>query len=275
MIVAPDWTTLRGVSAGLDSTSPIERKKAVERIVGLIADEVPDVEAVRLYDVDDDIAIVRYATDLQEKSASALSGLPLVNRCLEERRAIWQPEERQWAQPLIAGEYAIGAVEMLVEELDEDWLTWLDVIVTQMARAEAIVRLPEGAPTAEDEKTGVTHRRPNRLVTASRMLLTATEYEDIATAAMYMVGPDITAVTVTIFEQPLSVQGRGVDGIANNRRFVGAIATRAAIRNLAPDEAVSSLPEQSFVANLRQEIPLIIDNVETDAGYLSGWMREQ
>ncbi|MEL6151233.1 MAG: GAF domain-containing protein, partial [Chloroflexota bacterium] len=273
MIVAPDWTTLRGIATGLDADAPVERQQALERIVKLISDELPDIEAVRLYDVQGEIAIVRHATDKKVMSADALSNLPLVARCIAEQRAIWLPEKNHWAQPLMATGRIIGAMELLVEDLDDEWLTWLDIIVTQIAHATAITQA-EPTPTPDATQPASPLRRSNRLITASRMLLAAEEYDDIATAAMYMVGQNIAAVTITIFEQPLSTHGRGADGMANNRRFVGALATRDSVRNMEADEAVSSLPEQSFVTNLRQEIPLIIDNVQTDAGYLSGWMRE-
>ncbi len=272
MIVSPDWTTLKGFAVGLDAEDPIEKKQAIERTLRLIANELPDVEAVRLYSLHDGTLLVRAATDKLEKAVVPLTQDSTLTQCIREQSTIWDDKAKQWVTCLHATRHIVGVLEVIVPELDDEWLIWLGVIGEQIAKSLAIGELPHTAqaPSLDDIQT-----RTQKLIIASRMLLTAGAEDEIATAAMYVAGDNITAVMVTLFEQPLAIQKGIDDGIANNRRYVGAIATREYVELLDQNESISGLPEASFLDSLRQEIPIIIDDVEIDAGYLSAWMREQ
>ena len=91
MIVSPDWSTLRGVAAGLDSADPIQRQKALEQTIQLVTDELPDVNAVRLYVLDGQTLIVRAATDFEQKAVKSLSAMPLAAAALERDAGAWEP----------------------------------------------------------------------------------------------------------------------------------------------------------------------------------------
>ncbi len=272
MIVSPDWTTLRGFAVGLNAEDPVERKRAIERTLRLIAEELPDVEAVRLYSLDDGTLLIRAATDKPEKAAVPLTPNSSIAACIRDQKTLWDAKTKQWVSCLHAGDYIVGVLEVLVDELDDDWLVWLGVIAEQVATSLALSEMPQATLTPSLDDIQV---RTQKLVIASRMLLVADAEDEIATAAMYVAGANIIGVMVTLFEQSLSIQPAAGDATADNRRYVGAVATRESVELLDQNESISSLPEKSYLDSLRQEIPIIIEDVETDAGYLSGWMREQ
>lgn len=271
MIVAPDWTTLSGVSVGLDAASPIERKQALERVLHLIVDEMPDVHGVRLYDLDGDVAIVRAATDLQEKAASPLTQMPAIVASLDAGQNTWHADQRQWIGLLRVGEHVFAVLEILVEELDEEWLAWCDVLTDMTAKALA---LSERAPSPLLSAGAVWELDTPRFVTASRMLLSAEGHQEIATAAMYIISPRITGVMVTLFDSPVAQDTPTAESINNNGRFVGAVATRDFTQHFDRDATIGGLPQQSFLDLLCQNVPVAVGNIQTDAGYLTGWMRE-
>ena len=93
MIVSPDWSTLRGVAAVLDSADPIQRQKALEQTIQLVMDELPDVNAVRLHVLDGQNLIVRAATDFEQKVVKSLSVLPLAANVLEQGTSTWNPDD--------------------------------------------------------------------------------------------------------------------------------------------------------------------------------------
>ncbi len=271
MIVAPNWTTLRHVAAGLDANDPVRRKQALKQTLELVVDELPDVHAVRFYTLEAETAIVRLATDLPAKNARALGNLPNFGRAVESVESIWQPEQRQWVYCLRGGEQIVGIFEVIVDELDEDWIVWLEVIGDEVGKSLVIA---EGRQQPATEAAGDLLPQTMRLINASQMLLSASAYDDIATAAMYATGESISGVSLTIFETPLSVHAVGTEGVTDNRRFSAAYATRSSVQRIEQGDSISSLPELSYITYLRQGTPIVIDNVETDAGYLSGWMRE-
>jgi GAF domain-containing protein len=272
MIVAPDWNVLRGIARGLDSSDPIERKKAIENTLHIITDTLPDVQAVRIYELKEHIAVIRAATDKAENTAKPLDDLPGIAANLDGKESRWEPEQKQWLCPLTAADQTIGFLEVLVENLDDDWITWLEIIANQITHALAAnTLLTSPAPDSKNLAQGAV----NRLIAAAQMLVTAEDYDDIATVAIFVANERATAVWITLFEQPISIHDTGSEGLANNKRYTAAFANRTNSELIDPQASTSSLPELSFVQNLRQEIPIVIDKVTTDAGYLTGWMREQ
>ena len=142
MIVSPDWSTLRGVAAGLDSADPIQRQRALEQTIQLVTDELPDVKAVRLYVLDGQKFIVRAATDFEQKAVKSLSVLPLAAQALERDASAWKPDEGHWSMPLAAMGTTLGVFEVLAPEVDDEWMTWLSVIGDRVAKALALAEQP-------------------------------------------------------------------------------------------------------------------------------------
>ncbi len=273
MIIAPDWTTLKGIVAGVDAPDLVKRKQALQRTLNTIADSLPDVHAVRLYDIDNHTVIVRAATDLEDMTVHNLSDYPRIQELFDTGASLWQPAEQQWLCPLMVAGQRIGLLEVLVEDLDDEWITWLEVIATQLAPLLGIHRTVP--PSDADNHSQLADRRVKRLVHVSQMLIASEDYDEAATAAMYVTEDNVIAVMMTIFTQPFSVHDSGAEGITNNRRYVAAVATSEASQRLDQNETISPMPELSYIPNLRQEIPIVLDNVRTEAGYLTSWMREQ
>ncbi|MEO0561012.1 MAG: GAF domain-containing protein [Chloroflexota bacterium] len=277
MIVAPDWTTLKGIAAGLDAPDPIGRRKALQHLLETVTESLPDVHAVRLYDIEKQTIIVRAATDLEEMAVFPLSDYPVIQNLFEQGEILWQPEQQQWMAPLIAADEPVGLLEVLVEELDEDWLTWLSLIAGQLAPALGLQQMANrpiptetgtvNAPTSQEQVA--------RLVKATRMLAASEDYDEAATATMYIADERVVSVMLSVFDQPLDTNETGTDGVTNNRRYVAAVATLRSAELVEQNESLAGMPELSYIKDIRNQIPITLSNIQTDAGYLTQWMRQR
>ena len=113
------------------------------------------------------------------------------------------------------------------------------------------------------------------MTATSRMLIAAEDYDDVAAAVMHTIDDEVQALALTLFEQPLDVDAEGTEGVTANRRYVQAYADASGVYMPEQDDTKSAMPEQSFIVDLRRGVPLVVDNVATDAGYLPAWLREQ
>lgn len=271
MIVAPEWSILRGIARGLDSSEPVHQQEALAHIFKTVTDVLPEVEAMRVFTLDGTTALVMGATDLPRTTPRPLTQIPNSDIPLNEQRSHWDAERNHWLGPLVDDSQVFGLVELIVAEVDDEWMIWLDLLAGQIADALSLSQY-RGKVTldASEEK-----RLTDRLTAASRMLLNANDYEDVAAAIIYTAQPNVQAALVTLFDQPLDTNETGIEGIANNLCQSVALATREAVARLSPLTATSDMPELSYINQLRQEIPVLVDNVETNTGFLTGFVREQ
>jgi GAF domain-containing protein len=272
MIVAPEWTTLRGIGLGLDHPNPTERKRALGRVLTTIMEALPDVHAVRIFDMAGSILVVRAATDRSDMSTAKLVDYPEHTQLSLENISLWQPEKGQWLCLLTSQDEPIGLFEVLVDDLDDEWITWLELIATQVAGRLALghdaVATP--MPTSVDGS-----QQAARLVQAVRMLAASDDYDEAAQAALYLADPAVTALAITMFEQPIVAHEGIAEGGAGNHRYVAAFGTRERVRVLDPGVAISAMPGASYIQDLRQEVPIVLEDIGAQDGYLLGWLREQ
>ena len=174
--------------------------------------------------------------------------------------------------PLAAMGTTLGVFEVLAPEIDDEWMTWLSVIGDRVAKALALTETQAQADAATTDS-----REPSAddMTTTSRMLIAAEDYDDVAAAAMHMIDDEVQALALTLFEQPLDVDAEGTEGVTANRRYVQAYADGGGVQMPERDATKGGMPEQSFIVDLRRGVPLVVDNVAMDAGYLPGWLREQ
>jgi GAF domain-containing protein len=275
MIISPDWMTLRDIAHGVDSPDPIRRQEALLRALRIIEDTLPDVKGVRLYRLDGQTVIVRAATDLPERQAKPLSTLPSLTESLEieDGHSLWLPEKQQWVGCWRLNGQIQGFLEVIVNNLDDEWVVWLEVILTELGAA--LLLAEREAPSALVNTPSLEiKRRADRLIAASRMLLSASDYDEITTAARYAIPTECHSLLVTLFSLPISIHDSGAEGVANNRRQTVGYATDQHAEATAPDSAVSPMPDFAYLNSLRQQLPQVIAVGDGDGGYVAGWLRQ-
>lgn len=274
MIVSPDWSTLKGIANGLDHPDPIERKQATLRTLQLIGDALPDVGSVRLYQLDGYTLLVRAATDLPEMTAIPLVEDAEVEAAIESQQPQWLPAQKLWVSPLIALGQVVGVLRIEVERLDDEWLDWLQVLTEQIAPRVFFSGM-QNTPTQNGSVSADLHKQGERLIKASRMLVASSDYDDAATAAMFVASQDVLCAFITVFDQPLSVHDSGVEGIATNQRYTLGVATHQQAQLLTRAASAAPLPELALIQMLRQEIPVLLAPLTDENSYLSDWLRQQ
>ena len=272
MIVSPDWKSLSGIAAGLDAPDPIARKRALIQTFAAIDDALPDVHAIRIYKLEAAALIVLAATDKPDNTPQHPTNFPDFAALFEEGQGRWVAEEQQWLYPLIVAGEHIGLFEVLVEDLDAEWIAWLNVVAAQIGPALAAGLGITRTTTVEPD---VNLGQINKLATVARMLATTEDYHEAATAAMYMMSDEVAALFITIFDQPFAMREDGTENVTNNRRYIAGFADQERAEAFQRSDTIGSMPELSHLNNLRQELPVIVDNLQLDAGYLSSWMRDR
>lgn len=274
MIIAPDWSKLKGITRGIDDPDALTRRQARERLMATIIETLPDVTAVRCYAIDPQTVKVVFATDQEPLLTKPLVERTDITACLTSSDSYtWDRSQRQWLYPLDtqAGE-AFGVFEVIVDDLDEDWLTWLSLIGEQLAHHLSPTEHPSPLPHTADPAQ---QDDPERLLTAAQMLMVARDDADIATAAVYATRPPVAGLMITRFDHFIPVQDDSSESLQNNYRNTLAFATRQQTDIISEGASTSQLPEASHLTDLRRGLAIVVDNVAVEAGYLSTWTRER
>ena len=272
MIVSPDWSTLRDVAAGLDGADPVQRQKALERVLQLITAELSDTEAVRLYVREGQMLVVRAATDWNQKTAKPLTAIPLAAAALNRHIDLWLPEEGHWSMPLLRAGQAYGVLEVQTPQLDGEWSTWLSIIADRVAKSLALAEQhPTQPPAPTDKRVTGTH-----VTTSARMLNAAETFADLTAALMLTAEQeDVLALALTLFEQPLEIDGQPNQGISGNRRYVRIFTDGEITTQPSRDDTFSSLPSAASLTDLRQGLPLVVQDIAAPDDNLSEWLRDR
>ncbi len=270
MIVAPDWKSLSGIAAGLDTPDPVARKRALTQTFAAIDEALPDVRAIRVYKLDTPALMVLAATDKPDRTPQHIASIGALDALFTSGISQWLPAEQQWLCPLVVAGEPIGLFEVLVEDLDDEWIAWLEVVATQLGLGLAI-----GLGNTPQATTADTQLPLKSIATAARMLANTEDYHEAATAAMYMMSEDVTALLITAFDQPFVARETGTEGLGNNRRYVAAFADRQTAEAIQRSASIGPMPELSHINSLRQEVPILLDNPQLNADYLNTWMRDR
>lgn len=271
MIVAPEWSTLQGITNGLDTINPVERQKAIERTLHIISDALPDVQAVRIFDVESQNLIVRAATDLTTKAVYPIGQASVIQQAIETQQTMWTGTGHQWVAPLISREQVRGIFEVVIEELDDDWITWLSIIAEQIAAKLYLVEKVQAIELTDEEKIRM---QMLRLVEANRIIATTEEYDEAATATIFAAGDTVQSVVITMFSQAIGMADGEQGILASNQRFVRAIATHNTSELVSLDESMDKMPNEDYIQYLLREVPIVVQNIEHDT-YLTEWTRQK
>ncbi len=110
------------------------------------------------------------------------------------------------------------------------------------------------------------------LIMAGHLLASAESFEDMGNAVVQTVARRVDAVSITLFDPPISLENGAPDELG--KRTVAAFVTPRGGKSVDNLEYVA-LPGSNHIDTLRENQPVIVRDVQADSSYAMAWQRDR